>query len=156
MDKWSNYFMDIAIRTAQLSKDRRAKVGAVIAGNSREILSVGYNGFPMGINDEQVIRYESPTKYLFTEHAERNAIYHGARRGISLENTTLYTTLFPCADCARAIIQVGIREVCFMDGFNALKGSQWVESFKASREMLQEAGIQIVQFEISKGDLYVS
>jgi deoxycytidylate deaminase len=79
--------MDIAIRTAELSKDRRTKVGAVIAGPSREILSVGYNGFPMGLNDEHAYRHESPAKYLFTEHAERNAIYHGARRGISLSGT---------------------------------------------------------------------
>jgi dCMP deaminase len=146
--------MDIAIRTAELSKDRRTKVGAVIAGPSREILSVGYNGFPMGLNDEHAYRHEPPAKYLFTEHAERNAIYHGARRGISLSGTILYSTLFPCADCARAIIQVGIKEVCFMNGLDQKeKDSQWTESFLASEEMLHESGVKIVQF--TKGDHYV-
>lgn len=145
-NKWDRYFMDIALRTAELSKDPGSKVGAVIVGNNKEILAVGYNGFPMKVNDIEPARYERPTKYLFTEHAERNAIFHGARRGISLSGTKLYTTLFPCADCARAIIQVGIEEIYFLDGIEKTLKNVWEESFNAATTMLKEADVAFFQF----------
>ena len=142
MNKWDQYFLDVARRTAELSKDRRTKVGAVIVGPQREILSTGYNGFPIGLDDEKEDRHTAPAKYLYTEHAERNAIFHGARRGISLRGTALYTTLFPCADCARAIIQVGISCVFFEEGpENRAADKTWKDSFSAAKDMLIEAGV---------------
>lgn len=150
MNKWDQYFFDIASRTAGLSKDRRTKVGAVIVGTNREILSVGYNGFPMKIDDDLDERHEAPRKYFFTEHAERNAIYHGARRGISLVGTTMYTTLFPCADCARGIIQVGIKAV-FYPMIDITKDSPWRDSFVAANAMMREAKIKLDGFWVDGG-----
>lgn len=98
------------------SKDKSTKVGAVIVGPNNEVLSVGWNGFPRGVNDDVEERHERPAKYEWTEHGERNAIYNAARHGIRLDGTTLYTTHDPCADCARAIVQSGIRHVVTLGG----------------------------------------
>ena len=147
MDKWNSYFFDVAFRTAQLSKDKRTRVGAVIVGQNREILSVGFNGLPMGINDDTPERSTPELKYFFTEHAERNAIYHGARRGISLRGSKLYSTLFPCSDCARAIIQTGVQEVCCPElVFTDVPA--WSQSFRIAHEMFVEAGIKVFMFEV--------
>lgn len=111
MTDWNVRFVDLARLVGSWSKDRSRKVGAVIAGFNREILSVGYNGFPRGVNDDVEERHQRPAKYLWTEHAERNAIYNAARRGVELEGATIYLPWYPCMDCARAIVQVGISDV---------------------------------------------
>jgi len=110
MSKWDKRFLELAYNIANWSKDRSTKVGAIIV-RDRIILSTGYNGFPRNINDDIEERHHRPTKYDFSEHAERNAIYNAARIGNILEGSTLYCTFPPCVDCARAIIQSGIKVV---------------------------------------------
>jgi dCMP deaminase len=106
-----NYFMSLAVTVSAASKDRSTKVGCVVVGPDNEIRSTGFNGFPRGVNDNAPERHERPAKYLWTEHAERNAIYNAARMGTALKHCRLYCTFAPCMDCARAIVQAGICEV---------------------------------------------
>jgi len=103
---------------------------------------MGYNGIPRGCDDTEECRYERPTKYLFTEHAERNAIYHAARHGVSLKDCKMYVTLFPCADCARAMIQSGITKIIAPEP--NLDHEVWGEHFKAAIQMMEEANIEII------------
>lgn len=107
---WDDYFCSMLPLVASKSKDNSVKIGAIIVGPDHEIRSTGYNGFPRGIIDKPA-RFERPEKYVWTEHAERNAIYNAARIGVSLKDCTLYLNWWPCPDCARGIIQVGIKEV---------------------------------------------
>lgn len=142
MSNWNKKFMDLAKHVATWSKDKNTKTGAVITDDEHRVLSVGYNGFPSGCDDNKVERYERPAKYLYTEHAERNAIYSAAKNGVSLKGSTMYIMWFPCADCGRAIIQSGVKKViCYEPDFNTEK---WGELFKASLEMLTEAGIEVI------------
>ena len=142
IDKWDIRFMEMANLVASWSKDTNTKVGAVIIDKDKIVLSMGYNGFPRGCDDSIESRFEKPTKYLFTEHAERNCIYHAARHGVSLRNCTLYVTLFPCADCTRAVIQSGITKV--VGPTPDVDHHKWGESFKASLVMMEEAGVEVV------------
>lgn len=106
-------YLEIADAVAKLSKDESTKVGAVILGEgSLEIRALGYNGAPRGCGaDEDVQRVDRPEKYFWFEHAERNAIYNAARIGTPLAGSTLLVTHPPCMDCARAIVQAGIKRV---------------------------------------------
>lgn len=108
---WDEYFMSIARAVATRSKDRSTKVGCVIVGPDNEIRSTGYNSFPRGINDDVEERHQRPEKYVWTEHAERNAIYAAARTGTPTDGCRAFLPWFPCMDCARAIVQAGIKEV---------------------------------------------
>lgn len=141
---WHGHFIDISSLVASKSKDRSTKVGAVIVGPDREIRSTGYNGFPRGISDLVECRHNRPEKYLFTEHAERNAIFNAARIGTSLKGCTLYMNYqpIPCADCTRAIIQSGISSVVGPNIQFPGVGEQWKASLEASEQMLEEAGIK--------------
>jgi len=113
---WDRKFMRVAEQIARWSKDHSRKVGCVVVGPNHEVRATGYNGFPRGIDDSVGARYERPAKYKWTEHSERNAIYNAARTGVSLDGCTLYvTTLYPCVDCAQAIVQVGIRAVACVE-----------------------------------------
>jgi len=142
---WDEYFMKMAELVKTKSKDRSTQVGAVIViVRDHRIVSTGYNGFPVDINDDVDIRHERPVKYLWTEHAERNAIYAAARYGISLINTIMYITGggTSCSNCARAIIQSGITECISMLGTFEGKGP-WEEDCKVGEELLLEAGIKL-------------
>ena len=112
---WDEYFMGIAILSGERSKDPNTQVGACIVGSDNRILSVGYNGFPNGCSDELFpwAREGSDleTKYPFVAHSELNAILN--YRGGSLEGSKLYVSLFPCNECAKAIIQAGIKTVIY-------------------------------------------
>lgn len=109
---WDEFFYGMAVYTSVKSKDRSTKVGAVIVGQpDQSVLSLGWNGFPRGINDDAEDRHERPAKYRWTEHAERNAIYNAVRRGVPLIGSTIYVTQMPCCDCARAIVQSGVSRV---------------------------------------------
>ncbi len=123
------------------SKDKNRKVGAVIVDNDNVVLSMGYNGIPRGCDDSIECRYDRPIKYLYTEHAERNAIYHAARHGVSLKGCRLYVTLFPCADCARALIQSGITKIIAPEP--DVTHEVWGEHFKAAIQMMEEANIEL-------------
>ena len=115
---WDEYFMAVAKLSAMRSKDPHTQVGACIVSNDNRILSIGYNGAPNGFNDEKFPwgREGNPleTKYLYVVHAERNAIlnYRGSRK--DLENSKIYVDLFPCNECAKEIIQAGIKEVVYL------------------------------------------
>lgn len=142
MVNWDKRLVDLSNTIAQWSKDKSTKVGAIIADNENRIISVGYNGFPSGCNDDIDSRHTRPTKYLLTEHAERNAIYSAAKHGISLRGCSIYLNWFPCADCARAIIQSGIAKV--VGTRPNLNDPKWGTSFSVSLLMFEETNINIV------------
>ena len=137
---WNQRYFKLARHVAEWSKDPSTRVGCVIVSASNEIRSVGYNGFPRKVEDAPE-RLSRPEKYSWIEHAERNAIYAAARAGVPLDGCKMYTDWFPCVECARAIVQVGIRELFCRepDWTNA----QWGESFRVSRSMLEEAGTAV-------------
>jgi dCMP deaminase len=144
-ESWITYFFDICKTVASKSKDASSKVGCVIVGKEHNILSTGYNGFPRGV-EEQPERNERPMKYTFTEHAERNAIYNAARHGVRLEGSILFVQgLPPCTDCARAIIQCGIKEVYV--SHSKVFSTYWHESWIFSVGMFEEAGVKINIFD---------
>lgn len=140
INKWDRRFFDLAKHVSSWSKDKSTKTGAVIV-KDRQVLSLGYNGFPRGVNDDIEERHDRPAKYAFTEHGERNAIYNAISNGIPLKGSTIYSTFFPCIDCCRAIIQTGIVEVVTPNPVNA--SDVWKESFKLSLELFNEVGINI-------------
>jgi dCMP deaminase len=141
MTDWDQRFMELALHVATWSKDRTTKVGCVIVGRYNEIKVVGYNGFVRGADDSLDARHERPAKYDWTEHAERNAIYQAAQCGISLNGAKMYLVWFPCMDCARAIIQVGISElVAFEPDRN---DARWGDHFANSTLLFSEAGVKV-------------
>ena len=139
---WIKYFRNIAEVISIKSKDRSTKIGAVIVDNDNAILSTGYNSFPRGIKDNVEERHERPEKYLWTEHGERNAIYNAARKGIRIEGARMFLNCrVSCPDCARAIINAGIREVWF-DRDQGAKGAQWTDEMRSKVSvMFEEAGV---------------
>lgn len=142
MNSWDRKFIHLAEQISCWSKDPNTAVGCVVVGPDREIRSTGYNGVPRGVVDKES-RYERPEKYLWVEHAERNAIFHAARTGTSLKGCTLYTTHYPCCDCARAIVQSGIAKVVVNDSPN-MSCPTWGESFRAASQMFVESGVQLI------------
>ena len=109
---WKEYYINIAEEVKRKSKDEKTKIGVVLVGEDGEIVSTGYNSFPRGINDNIPERQERPEKYYWFAHAELNCIVNAARIGVSTKNTTMYMTCScPCADCARAIINAGVRKI---------------------------------------------
>lgn len=142
---WDQYFMGIAIMSAARSKDPNTQVGACIVDESNRILSMGYNGMPSGCNDDEMPwdRVGNPleSKYFFVCHAELNAILN-YRGGGNLRGSRCYVTLFPCNECAKAIIQCGIKEVIYMDD----KYSD-TESTKAAKKMFDLAGVTYTHYE---------
>ena len=114
--KWDEYFMGIALLSANRSKDPNTSVGACIVSQNNKILSVGYNGMPIGCSDDEFPweREGKPldTKYLYVCHAELNAILNYT--GTAIRDSRIYTTLFPCNECTKAIIQSGISEVIYL------------------------------------------
>jgi len=148
--KWAHRYTDLATTISFWSEDDSTKVGAVIVKDDR-IVSVGYNGFCRGVDQTLSERHERPTKYLFFEHAERNAIYNAGR---DLHGATMYMNFHPCpcADCTRAIIQSGISTVigCDIPFSGAGKGTHYdVED--AANIMMEEAKIK--RFVVSGDDL---
>jgi len=146
-DKWDRRFIKLANEIATWSKDESTKVGSVIIGNHKKPLSFGYNGLPRGVNDNIPERQKRPAKYYYFEHAERNAIYNSDN---NLEGSTIYVTHFPCADCARAIIQNQIKRVVVDSTHGA--NSNWAirrpdahESMKASIAMFAESGVTVTE-----------
>ena len=140
---WDEYFMGVAILSSMRSKDPGTQVGACIVSPNNKILSMGYNGFPIGCSDDEFPwnREGNPldNKYFYSTHSELNAILN--YRGGSLENCKIYVTLFPCNECAKAIIQSGIKEiVCGCDKYAD------TPSVIASKRMLTTAGVKITEY----------
>lgn len=142
MNNWDIKFVELSRHIAEWSKDTNSKNSAIIVDEDNIVISMGYNGFPIGCDDKIMSRYERPDKYLFTEHAERNAIYHAAKLGVSIKCCTMYVTLFPCADCARGIIQSGIKKL--VSPIPDVDHERWGTHFKASLIMLEEAKVEVV------------
>ena len=141
---WDDYFMGLALLSSMRSKDPSSQVGAcIVDSKTNRILSVGYNGLPKNCSDDEYPWIKEgetlETKYPYVVHAELNAILNN--RGVSLEDSKLYTTLFPCNECAKAIIQSGIKEVVYLSD----KHHESSE-VKASKKMLTSAGISFNQF----------
>ena len=139
---WDEYFMGVAILAAQRSKDPNTQVGACIVSNDNKILSIGYNGMPLNCSDDD-FTWERDTaddnKYFYTVHSELNAILN--YRGGSLEGSKIYVTLFPCNECAKAIIQAGIRTVVYDSDKYA-----GTPSNRAAKRMFEAAGVNYVQY----------
>lgn len=143
-DKAIKYYKLAKYQAYLFSKDPSAKVGAIIlAPESLQILSVGFNGFPRKIDETIVKRWERPIKYKYVEHAERNAIYNACRHGTPLEGSIAIITMYPCCDCARALIQSGVNTIVTENP--DYEHHRWGDDFKISNEMFNEAGlIQII------------
>jgi len=141
MADWDARFMGLARYVGSWSKDRSTKVGCVIVGPANEVRAIGYNGFVRGLDDSDEARHERPAKYQWTEHAERNAIYHAAQVGSPLRGCRMYVPWFPCMDCARAIVQCGLVELIAQQP--DLNDPRWGGDFRSSVEMLAEAGVRV-------------
>lgn len=138
---WDEYFMGLAHLSAKRSKDPSTQVGAVIVDKYKKIVGIGYNGLPTGLNDDQYPWTRQGdflnTKYAYVVHAELNAILNATT---TLRGSSLYVSLFPCNECAKAIIQSGISEVVYEDDKYAD-----TDSVQASKVMLRSAGVQLRQ-----------
>ena len=140
---WDEYFMGVAMLSGMRSKDPHSQVGACIVSEDNKILSMGYNGFPKGCSDDEFPwgREGEPldTKYLYVTHSELNAILN--YRGGSLEGAKLYVSLFPCNECAKAIIQAGIKTIVY----DCDKYAD-TPSVIASKKMLDAAGVRYYKY----------
>lgn len=144
---WTEYFLNIAEQVKLKSKDKSTQIGAVIVGSDNEVLSTGYNSFPRGLDDSLGERQERPEKYYWIEHAERNAIFNAARIGVSLKDSTIYLTSgLPCMDCARGIVNSGIKVVWCKTECTTKNKEKWVESQKRSKQLLNECGVQVYHY----------
>ncbi len=139
---WDNTFMNLACVMAQRSKDRSSAVGAVIVDpHTKAPVSLAYNGMPRDVDDDVEKRHTRPHKYLWFEHAERNAIFNAARLGHRTSGCDIYISgLAPCSRCARAIIQAGILEVV-IESWKVPE--RWVGDMKVAAKMLFEAQIKV-------------
>ena len=140
---WDEYFMSVAYLASMRSKDPNTQVGACIVDSNNKILSMGYNGFPMGCSDDEFPwnRDGEPydSKYFYVTHSELNAILN--YRGGSLEGSKLYVTLFPCNECAKACIQAGIKTIVYdSDKYSG------TPSDLASKRMLDAAGVRYYKY----------
>ena len=144
---WDQYFMGLALLSAERSKDPSTQVGACIVNDENKIVSVGYNGAPIGYDDDKDMNWERDgsfldTKYPYVCHSELNAILNS---GVSVKGCKLYVTLFPCNECAKVIIQSGIKEFVYLsDKYDGTEGNI------AAKKMFDACGISYKKYE-SKG-----
>ena len=146
--KWDMRFLNLAKEISSWSKDTSTKVGSVLVGPHRNILTTGYNGLPRGADDSNASRLERPEKYFWFEHAERNAIYNAARTGVGLQGSTAYSTLCPCMDCARAFIQSGVSRVVTYDYRTSSKANdpKWCEQHLKAVTLFKECGVELALY----------
>ncbi|MCL4208954.1 dCMP deaminase family protein [Patescibacteria group bacterium] len=149
---WDQYFMGIALFSGERSKDPNTQVGACIVDKNKKVVGLGYNGLPRGLEDDDFPWDREgeflKTKYAYICHAELNAILNSTRS--SLENCSVYVSLFPCNECAKAIIQSGISEVVYLSD----KYAQ-TDIIKASKKMLTTAGVKLRQYRPTKQKIEV-
>ena len=150
---WDEYFMGIAELSARRSKDPSTQVGACIVDDNNKIMSVGYNGMPKSCSDDEFPwdreGGQLETKYFFVCHAELNAILN--YRGGSLEGSRLYATLFPCNECAKAIIQAGIKEIIYACDKYADSAS-----VVASKMMFKAAGVKLTPYTVGGKEVNIN
>ena len=142
MTNWDKRFLDLAEHFGSWSKDRSRGVGAIIVNEDKRVISIGYNGFPSGTNDDVDERHERPAKYSWTSHGEENAIVNAARLGVSTNGTTMYCNLFPCSRCTGMIINAGIKELVCGKRPN-FEDETYGDDYKISLDKLGEAGIEV-------------
>lgn len=145
-DQWIDYLFGFAEHAAKKSKDS-TQVGAVLMGRNREVLLTAFNGPPMGVRDDIPERRERPAKYLYASHAEQNLIAFAARNGIATEGMTVFVTHCPCANCAKSLIQAGIKQVNYLGGHTSMPEGE----FAAAIDMFQEAKVGYQKFRINDG-----
>ena len=133
---WDKRFLDLAEHIAQWSKDPRTKVGAVIVDEKKRVVSVGYNGFPRGVDDVSNRYEDRETKHLFVAHAERNALDNAP---LMVDGCTLYVPLLPCNECAKSIIQKGITRIVSYTPDRDGMGFNW----DITKKMFEEAGVAL-------------
>lgn len=144
MSTWNKRYMNLAKEVAQWSKDPNTKVGAVAVGTKGQILSQGFNGFPRGIFDSPERLNDRETKYKYVVHAEMNVIYNATYSGVSLDGAKLFVYGLPvCSECAKGIIQVGIKEIYVSQECIDLR-PHWNESWQRSVDMFSEAGLKVL------------
>ena len=142
MNKWDQRYLALAKEVSTWSKDPSTQVGAVTVGSKKEVLSQGFNGFPRGINDSDERYNNRDIKYKLVVHAEMNAIYNATYSGTSLDGATLYVYGLPiCSECAKGIIQVGIKKVVVE---KSKELDNWNESVQLSQKMFDEAGVKLI------------
>lgn len=150
---WDEYFMGIALISAKRSKDPNTQVGACIVDSDNKIVGIGYNGLPMGCSDDEFPWGNQgnflETKYPYTCHAELNAILNSIGRDLRI--CRIYTTLFPCNECAKAVVQSGIKEVIYLS--DKYSDSDVV---KASKRIFEKAGIKTKQFMPQRDSVTIS
>lgn len=148
---WDEYFMGIAMLAAKRSKDPNTQVGACIVSQDNIIISTGYNGMPKGCSDDEYPweRDGDQTKYPYVVHAELNAVLNA--NGRDLRGSKLYVALFPCNECAKAIIQSGIREVIYLSDKYAD-----TDNVRASKRMLHSAGVTYRQLDTQLEEISLS
>ena len=151
--KWDEYFMGIAMLSAERSKDPNTSVGACIVSDDNKILSVGYNGMPIGCSDDEYPWEREgsalETKYVYVCHAEMNAILNYT--GTHMKGAKVYVTLFPCNECTKALIQKGITEIIYMcDKYSTS------DTVIAAKRMLNSAGITYREYELINRDVILS
>jgi dCMP deaminase len=137
--EWNAYFMEVAKITAQRSKDPNTQVGTCIVGENNKIIGIGYNGMPRGCSDDE-FTWERPEKHLYVCHAEQNALLNSNNFSM-INGSTLYTTLFPCNECAKTIIQLGVVKIIYLED----KYSD-TEAVIASKKMFDASGVKYEQF----------
>jgi len=142
-DKAKQYYQLAKTQAEIFSKDPSTKVGAILlAPESLQVLSLGYNGMPRGISEKEPSRWERPIKYRYVEHAERNALYNACRHGTPIEGAIAIVTMFPCTDCTRALIQSGVK--CIVTKKPDLDCDRWGADFTISKEMIDEVNIECI------------
>lgn len=150
---WDSYFMGIALLSSMRSKDPSTSVGACIVSEDNKILSLGYNGMPIGCSDDEYPweREGTPldTKYLYVCHAELNALLNYS--GTNMKGAKVYTTLFPCNECTKALIQSGIKEVIYMSDKYAE-----TDSVIAAKRMMDSVGIVYRCYEICNNEVVLN
>jgi len=144
-NKWISRFLDMANMVSSWSKDPSTKVGAIIVDKQKRIISVGYNGFPRGVEDNQERYDDRPLKYSLVSHAERNALDNA---DVPLKVTSMFVTLLPCSDCAKGIIQRGVKAVVVAPLPEKFSNYDWdtdIYKWKITRLMFEEAGVELIQ-----------
>jgi len=139
-NKWDIRYLRLAEEVGTWSKDPSSQIGAVAIGSKGQVLAQGYNGFPRGIMDSTMRLADRESKYKYIVHAEQNLIYNATFNGVNLDGSTIYVTGLPtCSECAKGVIQVGIKRVVMP--VQDVK-EQWVESWSLTKKMFKEAGVE--------------
>ncbi len=150
---WDEYFMGVAVLSSMRSKDPNTQVGACIVSSEKKIIGVGYNGFPTGCSDDELPWAREgdwiQTKYPYVCHAELNAILN-SNNSAMLRGATLYVALFPCNECAKAVIQAGIKKIVYLSDKYAE-----TDATKASKLMLKAAGVKFEKLETNRKELVI-